>query len=362
MSILNLIINHNDPRSGMGRLMRGVRALMKRKLEWQTRLQGKAFYCNALSGESNYNVSINSDLTLSCNCSDFDDSGILGDLSKNTLPEVFHGKVATAFRQQLAAGRLPLAKCTRCSDLRTASKEEAARYRDQYDLPRKGIMVENTILCNLKCLGCTQAITAEMRAKKTINLVDLKRISLMLQEHRIERVAYFKSGEPFLSPRLKEELVMIREDNPNLEIWLSTNGMLMNTDRKREAAMLLDEVIVSLDGMDDVTVAKYQVGSSFTKAYQNMCDLVKYRNAQGRRKPTIEWKYVLFNWNDRPEMIQRAIELAREAQVDKVSFWPTTMPWHGISWRYYLGRFFQTIGEPSWKGREIVFSPQAKPA
>ena len=342
------------------RLRRLLFSIQKRKVELGAKIQNQAFYCNALSGTSTYNISINSDMTVSCNCSDFDDTGHLGNLSEQTLPEVFHGPIATGYREKLAAGKLPLLKCLRCSDLRTARREEAEKYRTEYDLPRQGIMLENTILCNLECTACTNPITAALRGKKLITLEDVKLVSRMIREHRITRLAYFKAGEPYLSPRIKQELAILREENPDLVIWLSTNGMLVNDDRKREASMLLDEAVFSIDGIDEPSLTKYQVGGSFAKAFQNMVDLVKYRNARGKKTPTVEWKYVLFNWNDKPHMIHTAIDLARKAGVDSLSFWPTTRPLTGISWRWYLGRFFNHIGEPSWKGREMFFNKPAQ--
>jgi MoaA/NifB/PqqE/SkfB family radical SAM enzyme len=224
-----------------------------------------------------------------------------------------------------------------------------------YDLPRQGIMVENTILCNLECISCCNQVATGQRVGKIMSLEEVKKISTMIKEHKITRLAYFKLGEPFLSPRLNEELAIIRADNPELEITVSTNGVLVNTDRKRDAAMMMDIVSFSIDGIDDATVTKYQVGSNFEKAYKNLADMVTYRNRLNRKKPWLEWKYVLFNWNDRPEMIHKAIEMARKIGVDSISFWPTLSPLRGISWRYYLGRFFKSIGEPSWKGREVFF-------
>ncbi len=178
----------------------------------------------------------------------------------------------------------------------------------------------------------------------------------MIKENQITRLSYFKLGEPFLSPRLNEELAILRADSPNLHIVVSTNGMLVDTERKRQAAMMLDEVIFSIDGINDASVTKYQIGGNFEKMHKNLADLVIYRNGLNRRKPLIEWKYVLFNWNDRPQMIYSAIEMARKIGVDSISFWPTLSPLRGISWRYYLGRFFNRIGEPSWKGREVFFN------
>jgi hypothetical protein len=70
----------------------------------------------------------------------------------------------------------------------------------------------------------------------------------------------------------------------------------------------------------------------------------------------IEWKYVLFNWNDHPAHVRQATEMAKAAKVDILSFWPTSNPFYGISWRYRLGGF-KNVGVACWKGREIILRP-----
>jgi hypothetical protein len=69
-------------------------------------------------------------------------------------------------------------------------------------------------------------------------------------------------------------------------------------------------------------------------------------------RPILEWKYLLFNWNDRRWMIERAIEMAREAGMDAISFWPTNNPFYGWSYRYRLG-MLNDVGVGCWKGREV---------
>ena len=96
---------------------------------------------------------------------------------------------------------------------------------------------------------------------------------------------------------------------------------------------------------------------SFTKAYAAMKEMVAYRNARGLRQPILEWKYLLFNWNDHPKAIERAIEMASEAGLDFISFWPTCNPFYGISWRYRLG-MLNHVGVKSWKGREVDLRPE----
>ncbi len=85
--------------------------------------------------------------------------------------------------------------------------------------------------------------------------------------------------------------------------------------------------------------------------------MVAYRDSRGLKMPILEWKYLLFNWNDHPKTIQRAIEMARDIGMDIISFWPTHNPFYGMSWRYHLGRM-NRIGEKSWKGREVILRPE----
>src|SRR5512135_1020079 len=110
-----------------------LRRGLKLYYEWSARLRGQRFYCRALGGESDYNTTINCDLTVSCNCQDYDGSGHLGDLNKNSFPEVFFGPVAQRFREELAKGKLPIMTCARCGDLVKVPK---AQSRAVTGLPR----------------------------------------------------------------------------------------------------------------------------------------------------------------------------------------------------------------------------------
>jgi hypothetical protein len=87
--------------------------------------------------------------------------------------------------------------------------------------------------------------------------------------------------------------------------------------------------------------------------------LVEYRNARGLSRPFIEWKYLLFNWNDRRATLDRAIEMAKAAGVDAISFWPTSNPAYGFSFRHRLG-FLNDIGVANWKGASWIW-PEPEP-
>src|SRR3954471_13442021 len=71
-----------------------IRKGLKLYYEWSARLKGQRFYCSALAGQSDYNITVNCDLTVSCNCQDYDGSGHFGDLNKTSFKEAFFGAKA----------------------------------------------------------------------------------------------------------------------------------------------------------------------------------------------------------------------------------------------------------------------------
>ena len=326
-----------------------IRWMKSRWLELRAKITGRKYDCVALAGESEYNLTINSDLTISCNCQDYDGSGHLGDLRKNSFEEIFFGPVAQKFRDDLAKGKMPIPTCSRCGDLRRLKRGEQP---PKPHLPHRGMLLENTVICNVDCVGCAREGAAEVRAKKTMPLAELSQMADLAARLKLERIFYLNLGEPFLSPTICQELPLLRAKNPGAYIRVSTNGILLNTDAKREAALNLSDIQFSVHGISDAMCAKYMMRGSFEKAFDAMRQMAAYRDERGLKKPFLEWKYLLFNWNDSPKTISCAIEMAKEIGVDIISFWPTHNPFYGMSWRYHLG-LLNNVGVKTWKGREI---------
>lgn len=338
--------------------MRKMFAFVKKHaLQMRARAGHKVFYCNALNGTSHYNISINCDMSVSCNCQDDYGEGIIGDFSRDSLKDIFLGPVAQSIRLRLSQGILPLRTCSRCFDLRTMDKSMAAQGLTPASPAPEGLMVENTALCNLHCVACNRESIAAIRRKTRMSLPDIRKVASAIRENKIKKLYFFKYGEPFLSPTIHDELRIIREQNPDVLIIISTNGAVIESQQQREAALLADQLYFSIHGISDEILSNYQRGGSFAKAFTNMREVVRLRNASGRTTPLIEWKYVLFNWNDRPEMVTTAVSLAKEIGVDAISFWPTNAPYYGKSLRYYVSRFFTGDTAKRWGSiREIRFT------
>jgi hypothetical protein len=318
------------------------------------RLRGRRFRCRTLSGEAMFGCYFNSDMTVSCNCQDFDGSGQLGSLRENTFEELFSGGKATRLRQALADGRLPLARCAACFSRGMARPEVAARDVSEFRLP-KGVCIENTILCNLRCRSCCRLKVMKTRSgSHCLTLEDVGTIGRTLQRLKATFCGYYNLGEPFFSRNVRRELEIVRSHNPEIEIFISTNGVLIDDAEKRAAALVANHIVFSIDGVSTTMVRRYQRGGDFDKAYRNMRDLVSQRDSLGLKEPYIGWKYVVFRWNDKPADIRELLRLAREAGVDYIQMVFARTPWYGMSWRFF-SPFFRSIAKRQWRNRFVWF-------
>lgn len=325
----------------------------------KARFLNQSFYCKALAGESNYNICINSDLTVSCNCQDFDGSGHIGDLKFETLYQIFHGATAIRFRTALANGSFPVSQCPACSELSLVATDSITRLLKASHVPRRGIMVENTAVCNLKCPLCRRKELVGIRKKIALDLQDVTTVASILNDAGIESVYYFNLGEPFLPDDICRQVKIIREKNPKIRIITSTNGMLLDSEEKVEAALLMDYIFISLDGINQQMVGRYQIGADFAKIYENMARLAARadqtkRHDDGTRVPIIEWRYILFRWNDAPSHIDRAIQLARNAGVDLIVFSPGATGFMDRPYRYRFHPYFARWGKKGAAGEITV--------
>ena len=143
------------------------------------------------------------------------------------------------------------------------------------------MLLENTVICNVDCIGCAREGAAAIRSSKRMPLEDLARMADLVQQLKMEKLFYLNLGEPFLSPTICQELPLLRAKNPDCWILVSTNGVLLNTDAKREAALNLSHILFSVHGISDEMSAKYMLQGSFEKAYAAMRAMAAYRDARG---------------------------------------------------------------------------------
>ena len=313
---------------------------------------GYGFYCKSLAGESRFSPAVNADLSVSCNCADSDGSGVLGNLSESGLQEIWKGPIANKFRHKLASGKIPILRCVTCQDLAITPKSQASLMEHVDKVPASTVLLENTAACTLNCIACRR--TSRPLKKMHMSLSEMEFVLIELSKLEVKTIEFFNLGEPFLSRHILDEVNLVRQYLPEVELHTSTIGMFLSQE-KIEAAFKFNLMFFSLDGPDGKTATRYQIGLNFDQAITNLRQLVVERDRLGHKMPYIVWRYVIFNWNDRQEQIERAIEMAKHIGVDAIEFrWAMSPPW-GISFRFYVSKFWKELAPIQGHSRNLRF-------
>jgi hypothetical protein len=129
----------------------------------------------------------------------------------------------------------------------------------------------------------------------------------------LEKILFYNFGEPFLHRQAISFLREVRRCRPEVIIHTSTNGLVL-TDSMIEAIsseILVDRMILSIDGAREESYRKYRVNGSLANALSKMATLVAVCDRLGNRKRIeIIWQYILFEWNDTDEELSQARQLA----------------------------------------------------
>jgi hypothetical protein len=149
------------------------------------------------------------------------------------------------------------------------------------------------------------------------------------------RIDFFNYGEAFLHKRAVEMCEYIKSKYPHIYLYTSTNGLAFTEEKVRQLARSgIDEVTFSIDGSSQENYVKYRQRGNFDKAIANMRALLDERNKAGRDLPFVNWRYILFKWNDSDEEMGRARELAKEYGVDRLCWEITDHPEDSFSRRF----------------------------
>jgi len=176
--------------------------------------------------------------------------------------------------------------------------------------------IEPTNHCNLKCPECPSGLGALTRPLGLLSVEDFKNIIDQIKDSGFYVQLYFQ-GEPYINKNLPE---MIRyAQSKNIYVSISTNGHFVNektVDKILNSAP--DKLIFSMDGLDEESYQNYRVGGSFKKADEGLRLLVKKRNELARKKPFVEFQFIVMKQNE--HMLDEVIKYGKDVGVNKVVF------------------------------------------
>lgn len=151
-------------------------------------------------------------------------------------------------------------------------------------------------ICNLKCVLCPTGQNDPNRKKGVLSLGLFQKIMQECGPYLWELDLY-NWGEPLLNQALFE---MVRYAKRfNVRVTISTNLNHFNDSICSDLILSgLDEVVVSLDGSSQESVAKYQVGNDFNKVIANIKRLAECRKELNRDTPRITWRFLVNRYNE----------------------------------------------------------------
>jgi MoaA/NifB/PqqE/SkfB family radical SAM enzyme len=274
-----------------------------------------------------------------CGCADPYAKRVLGDVRKTTLADVWTGSVAGGLRRDINAGGSSF--CGDCPLKLPLRDGEVPPVRDlQVPARPNRLYLECTAACNISCFQACCAPETGITRTRQAGMLDWDLFTRVVDEAgpSLIRIDFFNYGEAFLHKRAVEMCEYIKSRHPHIYLYTSTNGLALTEEKARRLVHSgIDEVTFSIDGASQDTYARYRQRGRFDLALANLRAMANEKSAAGRDVPQINWRYILFAWNDEDAEMDLARRLAEEVGVDRLCWEITDHPEDSFSRRFVPG-------------------------
>jgi len=290
-----------------------------------------------------------------CGCADPYGERPLGHLHQNSLYEIWNSEKVKGIREGLNKGYSPF--CLDCGLKKFLKQEEKIPERPVRlkVLPR--IFLEPTVLCNLSCFKAVCNRESGIIKTRERNMLPFDEFKSVMDEvgENLIRLDFFNYGDSFVHPQAVEMIEYIKQKYPAVYLYTTTNGLMLDDEKiKRIVKSGLDEFTFSVDGPDQETYVRYRQQGNFKKVLQIMSRFVRERDQLGREVPFINWRYILFKWNDSRRKMNKARRLASKIGIDRLTWEITDHPPEALSEKYQIGtRHWKKIYHEIWDTSQI---------
>jgi hypothetical protein len=288
---------------------------------------------------------------LVCGCADPYGRRVLGDVRVSSVQEVWTGPVITSLRQDLNHGGSKF--CGDCPLKLPLKRDEqpAARPLDAGLRPGR-MFIECTAACNISCKDACCAPETGITRTRQAGMLDFALFKKVIDEvgPTLSRIDFFNYGEAFLNKRAVEMCEYIKANFPHIYLYTSTNGLALSEEQARRLVRSgIDEVTFSIDGASQESYEKYRQRGKLEVAFRNLRAMADEKQKTGRDLPFLNWRYILFNWNDSDDEMNKARALAAGMGVDRLCWEITDHPEDAFSRRFMPGTpAFEAIKTEVW--------------
>lgn len=178
----------------------------------------------------------------------------------------------------------------------------------------KGLMIEPTNICNLRCPICVTGSGRDDRPKGAMAFRQFKQIIDTVKDF-LNLIYLWGFGEPFLAPDIMKMIDYAGENN--LSILIHTNGNVLN---KRVLNQFKKNYKVnisfSIDGVTQKVYSYYRKGGVLKKAIDNLKYLVNLKRKYDLFNLQIIWQFLITKGNKHE--ISQVYKLAKNIGVDRL--------------------------------------------
>ena len=171
------------------------------------------------------------------------------------------------------------------------------------------LYIECTAACNISCAEACCAPETGITKTRNAGMLDFDLFKNVVDEAGagLVRIDFFNYGEAFLHKRAIEMCEYIKSRFPHIYLYTSTNGLMFTEESaKRLVHSGIDEVTFSIDGASQDTYVQYRQRGKFDVALRNLRVMAEEKRRSRRDVPHLNWRYILFKWNDSDEEMNLA--------------------------------------------------------
>jgi radical SAM family protein len=277
---------------------------------------------------------------LVCGCADPYGHRVLGDARTSTIHQSWTGSVITNLRRELNDGGSRF--CGDCPLKLPLKKDEAPPVRpvDAGALPGR-MFIECTAACNISCTDACCAPETGITRTRQAGMLDFDLFRRVIDEvgPTLARIDFFNYGEAFLHKRAIDMCEYIKNHYPHIYLYTSTNGLAFSEAQARRLVHSgIDEVTFSIDGATQESYEKYRQRGRLDVALSNIAAMADEKRRSNLDVPFLNWRYILFKWNDSDEEMNLARTRAAEVGADRLCWELTDHPENAFSRRFLPGK------------------------
>jgi radical SAM protein with 4Fe4S-binding SPASM domain len=184
------------------------------------------------------------------------------------------------------------------------------------------LFIDPCNFCNLRCPLCPTGLNDLGREQTMLGFEDFERWFEPHKPYLFE--AYLHNwGESLLNKQVFRMIDHVQRSNVGTN--LSSNLVIATSeDLDNLIDSGLEYLVVSLDGTSSESYLKYRIRGDYDKVVSNMAELIRRRNARGRKTPVVEWQFIVMKTNEHE--VAEAEQMAKKLGVDVMRFIPVGMP------------------------------------